>query len=198
MSALQSARAALRAAAVLGIALALTRSLPAQQPTPPAPRPTPQPAPQPAPQPMMHGQHAAATAATPLDGAWRRVSATLTAPDTNATTTFAQPSVYLYTGGYYSYFAFTREPAKPLSTPATDAEKVAAFDSFVSQAGRYRVQDSTVTLDVLAARVPNAMGTSRTATFRVQGDTLVMTTEGRSPRDTTQTARTRVTYVRLP
>ena len=140
----------------------------------------------------------ARVAATPLDGAWRRVSATLSAPDTTATTTYGQPSVFLYAGGYFSYFAFTRPPAPPLGAQATAAEKAAAYDTFISQAGRFRVRDSTLTVETLVARAPILIGTSRTSTFQRRGDTLVIVTRGGSPRDTSVAATTRTTYVRLP
>lgn len=140
----------------------------------------------------------AAQARPRLDGAWRRVSQTLTAPDTTASTTYAQPSVYLFVDGYFSLMAITaREPRERLGTPPSDAEKARAFDGFIAQSGRYAVTGRSLKQDVLIARAPNAEGTSRTSTMTLRGDTLVLATPARSPKDTTKAAEVRTTYVRL-
>ncbi len=51
--------------------------------------------------------------------------------------------------------------------------KVAAYDSFVANAGTYEVADSTLTIHPVVARSPNFMsGGSDKYRFRVSGDTL--------------------------
>ena len=135
------------------------------------------------------------SAPAPFEGAWRHVSLTVTASDTTAVTTFTEPSVYLFTAGHYSWFAYTR-PDRPKG-PLTNADKIAMFDAFFAAAGRYTVRDSTATLEAVAAKNPSNVGMRRTFTFRVRGDTAVWTEQGRSPKDTTKTAQVRTTMVRL-
>ena len=62
---------------------------------------------------------------------------------------------------------------------ATDAEKLAAYDSFVANSGTYEVADSTLTIHPIVARSPNYMsGGSDKYHFRVSGDTLWLSNTG--------------------
>ena len=62
---------------------------------------------------------------------------------------------------------------------ATDAEKLAAYDSFVANSGTYEVAGSTITIHPVVARSPNYMsGGSDKYQFRVSGDTLWLENTG--------------------
>jgi hypothetical protein len=71
-------------------------------------------------------------------------------------------SLYIFTEAHYSYMyvpgadprrRFTGDPNRP-----TDAEKVAAYDSFVAGSGTYALTGSTLTLQALVHQNPNEMG----------------------------------------
>ena len=62
------------------------------------------------------------------------------------------------------------------SLDPTDAEKVAAFDSFIANSGTYELTDSTLTTRPMVAKTPNFMaGESLTFMYRVEADTLRLT-----------------------
>lgn len=113
---------------------------------------------------------------TPLEGAWRIVS--IRADSANTT---VQPSVYLFGDKYYSMMRVTGNQSRTLAAKdsATDAEKLAAYDSFVANSGTYEVADSTLTIHPVVARSPNFMsGGSDKFQFRVSGDTLWLSNTG--------------------
>lgn len=145
-------------AAPIGLVVALavlTACQPAQSPAPPAP-----------PQP-------------PLVGAWSIVSIRVTGPDSANTT--VQPSLYLFGDRHYSMMRVTGNQPRTLSAKYndTDAEKLAAYDSFVANTGTYEVADSTLTIHPTVARSPNFMsGGSDKYDFRVSGDTLWLSNTG--------------------
>lgn len=137
-------------------ATVLTACQPAEPPAPPAP-----------PEP-------------PLEGAWSIVSIRVTGPDSAANTT-VQPSVYLFGDRHYSMMRVTGNQPRTLAAnySATDAERLAAHNSFVANAGTYEVADSTLTIHPIVARSPNFMsGGSDKYHFRVSGDTLWLSNTG--------------------
>jgi lipocalin-like protein len=116
----------------------------------------------------------------PLEGAWSIVSIRVTGPDSAANTT-VQPSVYLFGDRHYSMIRVTGNQPRALAATdsATDAEKIAAYDSFVANAGTYEVADSTLTIHPVVARSPNFMsGGSDKYRFSVSGDTLWLSNTG--------------------
>ncbi len=116
----------------------------------------------------------------PLEGAWSVVSIRVTGPDSAANTT-VQPSVYLFDDKHYSMMRVTGNQPRLLAAndSVTDAEKLAAYDSFVANAGTYEVADSTLTIHPVVARSPNFMsGGSDKYHFRVSGDTLWLSNTG--------------------
>ena len=117
---------------------------------------------------------------SPLQGAWSVVSIRVMGPDSAANTT-AQPSVYLFGDTHYSMMRVTGNQARTLAATdsVTDAEKLAAYDSFIANAGTYDVADSTITIHPVVARSPNFMsGGSDKYQFRVSGDTLWLSNTG--------------------
>jgi hypothetical protein len=136
----------------------------------------------------------------PLEGVWRRLSVTYRGPDTSWTNPRPQPSVYIFTKGYYSMmFVPGTGPRTPFTSGRPSAaERVTAFDSFRASSGTYLVQDSSLTIRPHVARVPNLMaGESQNYTYQLRGDSLWLTLDYPWARDTTQTARVRVRLVRL-
>jgi lipocalin-like protein len=116
----------------------------------------------------------------PLEGAWSIVSISVTGPD-SAANTVVQPSVFLFGDRHYSMMRVTGSQPRTLAAAdsMTDAEKLAAYDSFVANAGTYEVADSTITIHPVVARSPNYMsGGSDKYHFRVSGDTLWLTNTG--------------------
>jgi hypothetical protein len=115
----------------------------------------------------------------PLEGAWSIVSIRVTGPDSAATT--VQPNLFLFTDRHYSMMRVTGNQPRTLAAKdsVTDAEKLAAYDSFVANSGTYEVADSTLTTHPIVARSPNFMsGGSDKYTFRVSGDTLWLSNTG--------------------
>ena len=65
--------------------------------------------------------------------------------------------------------------ARVESTPRVDdAAKAAAFDSYVSYAGRFRVADGRVTHDVELALAPDIVGQENIRSASLSGDTLIL------------------------
>ena len=114
----------------------------------------------------------------PLEGAWSVVSIRLTGPDSASTT--VQPSLYLFGDKHYSMMRVTGNQPRALAATdsATDAEKLAAYNSFIANTGTYEVADSTLTIHPVVARSPNYMGGSDKYRFRVNGDTLWLSNTG--------------------
>jgi lipocalin-like protein len=116
----------------------------------------------------------------PLEGAWSVVDIRVTGPDSAANTT-VQPSLFLFGDKHYSMMRVTGNQPRTLAAKdsATDAEKLAAYNSFVANTGTYEVADSTLTIHPVVARSPNYMsGGSDKYHFRVSGDTLWLSNTG--------------------
>ena len=116
---------------------------------------------------------------TPLEGAWSVASIHVTGPDSAASTT-VQPSLFLFVGKHYSMMRATGNQPRTLAATdsATDAERLAAYNSFIANSGTYEVVDSTLTIHPVVARSPNYMGGSDIYHFRVSGDTLWLSNTG--------------------
>lgn len=136
-----------------------------------------------------------------LLGAWSRAAESLTAPDTSWTrTTGLQPSLYIFVKRHYSImFVPGTQPRKLFAgREPTDAEKIAAFDSFVANSGTYALKDSSLIIRPIVARVPDFMaGGTGTLAYRIRGDSLWLPQRFPWARDTTKTAEFRTTLVRL-
>ncbi len=123
--------------------------------------------------------------AGPLEGAWKLVELSTTSPDTSSTITSPQPSLYIFAKQHYSVMYVPGSEPRQLfsgddpiigSTAPTDAEKLAAYDSFIANSGTYELTDSTLTTRPMVAKNPNFMaGGSLTFTYRVEADTLRLT-----------------------
>lgn len=111
---------------------------------------------------------------TALDGTWRVVAVEVEGSGATKHDQ-PQPSLVLFSGEYYSWSRVTTTSPRALfvaETP-TDAERIAAFDSVLFNAGTYVVSDSTLTVWPIVARSPNFMGgASERYRYRLNGDTL--------------------------
>lgn len=117
---------------------------------------------------------------SPLEGVWTVTSIHVSGPDSAANTT-VQPSLYLFTDKHYSIMRVTGNQPRALTATdsATDAEKLAAYNSFIANTGTYEIADSTLTIHPVVARNPNFMaGGSDKYHFRVSGDTLWLSDPG--------------------
>ena len=116
---------------------------------------------------------------SPLEGAWSVASIHVTGPDSAVDAT-VQPSVFLFGDKYYSMMRVRGNQPRTLAATdsATDAEKLAAYNSFIANTGTYEIADSTLTTHPIVARSPNFMGGSDKYHFRVSGDTLWLTNTG--------------------
>jgi hypothetical protein len=111
----------------------------------------------------------------PLEGAWSVVSIRV------GQDSAVQPSLYLFGDKHYSMMRVTGNQPRTLAAKdsVTDAEKLAAYDSFIANTGTYEVADSTLTIHPVVARSPNFMsGGSDKYQFRVSGDTLWLSNSG--------------------
>ena len=89
--------------------------------------------------------------------------------------------MYLFGDRHYSMMRVTGNQPRTLAArdSVTDAEKLAAYDSFIANAGTYEVADSTLTIHPVVARSPNFMsGGSDKYQFRISGDTLWLSNTG--------------------
>ena len=130
---------------------------------------------------------AAAWRATPsqdaaLQGAWVLTSVADTSDNVDSE---PRQGLFVFTGTHYSMmYVNDAEPREQFAAynPATDAERVAAFDSFTANSGRYEVNGDKITYRAYMAKNPNYMGgwpeNERTAAFRIEGDTLHWTRNG--------------------
>jgi Lipocalin-like domain len=135
-----------------------------------------------------------------LEGVWQRVSVTYVGPDTSWTLHHPQPSVYIFTKGYYSMMFVPGEEPRPSfrSDRPSAAERITAFDSFRASSGRYALRGNRLVLRPLVARVPNLMTAGEQGyVYRLRGDSLWLTFEYPWTADTTRTARIRVRLIRL-
>ena len=110
-----------------------------------------------------------------LTGAWKIAHAAYSGPDTSWVLTDPQASLVIFTEHHYSMMYVPGQTPRALfreSTP-TDAEKIAAYDSFIANSGTYVVTDSTLTTRPIVAKNPSFTGLS--FVFRLWGDSLWLT-----------------------
>ncbi len=111
---------------------------------------------------------------TALEGAWELMEAT--DADGNAVESMG---MLIFSGGHYSWIRLfgSGRPSYTSQSEATDAQKVAAFNSFGSNAGSYTVSGSTLTRDPAAAKNPYVYAPDNrlVSTFAIDGRTLTLT-----------------------
>ena len=113
-----------------------------------------------------------------LEGVWKNVEVSYTSHDTSWTRSDLQPSLYIFAKRHYSIMYVPGAASRTLFADLhpTDAEKIAAYDSFIANSGTYEAVGSTITIHPLVAKSPNFMaGESRAYAFEVKGDSLLLT-----------------------
>jgi hypothetical protein len=97
--------------------------------------------------------------------------------EAGTTTSALQASLYIFARRHYSImYVPGAEPRRPFARrPPTDAEKIAAFDSFVANSGTYEADASRIVYRPIVAKVPNFMGGVDTLRYSVRSDTLWLT-----------------------
>ena len=115
-----------------------------------------------------------------LRGVWRVTEVSSRAPGAAWVSVTPNVSLYIFTERHYSYmFATGVGPRRPFSgdpNKPTDADKVAAYDSFVAASGTYSLAGHTLTLNAILHKNPNEMaGEPLTYTVDIEPNTLRMT-----------------------
>ena len=117
-----------------------------------------------------------------LKGVWEVQERTERVGDESTTISDPQPSLYLFTDRYYAImFIPGAEPRPDLMVvqqqlrQASGEDLVAAFNTFVANAGTYEVSGPRLTRNIVVARIPGAMGVTADWEYEVEGDTLTIT-----------------------
>jgi len=87
----------------------------------------------------------------------------------------------MFTNGYHSMMLITSsEPRVPFADrfAATNEEKIAAFDTNTANAGTYEVSDGMLITHPLAAKNPGFVAGRGEYEYRIEGDTLHLSTRG--------------------
>ena len=113
----------------------------------------------------------------PLEGVWK-VTEIVVSGSNQPSPASSQPSVYIFTRAHYSILRATGAGPRTLFTALqpTDAEKLAAYDTFVATSGTYELSGTTLITRPIVSKNPNLMGGgSETFQCRLEGDTLWLT-----------------------
>ena len=126
----------------------------------------------------VHGQ-----TKSPLMGAWK---VTEIANPNSPPLTDPQPGLYVFTEKHYSAVRLNGTkplPSYPSNDAATDAEKVASFNTIYVNAGGYAISGNMLTLSPMVAKSAFAMEPGRTVQyeFTVKGDTLMLVQKPSGP-----------------
>lgn len=116
---------------------------------------------------------------SPVMGAWLVASMV----DGEGVEQMTHPGLYIYTGTHYStMFVYGDEARGDSSEEDTDADKLAAYNSFIANSGRYVVDGDQITTYAYVAKFPNYMHAfpenPTTYTFAIDGDTMTLTFNG--------------------
>ena len=129
-----------------------------------------------------------------LEGAWQVYEVTVSRGAFARTDIDPGLGLLIFSERHYSLFVNSgdRPDVAPGSGAlATDELRLAAFTSFVANAGTYEVSGSKLTLHVMLARVPSGVGSSPELEYRIEGDQLITTATSNAG------GTTRTTYIRL-
>lgn len=123
---------------------------------------------------MVYGQSPAAR--NPLVGAWR---VTEIGDANGPPITSPQPGLYIFTRQHYSFVRINGMrplPEYPSNDRATDADKVAVFNSLYLNSGTYTVTANTLATKAMVAKSAFAIGgPGNQYEFTVNGNALVLT-----------------------
>ena len=84
------------------------------------------------------------------------------------------PSIFIFTPGHYSMLWVLSTKTEPFAERwnPTDAEKIKRFNSMIINSGTYEVEDSTITMYPVVARIPDLMGGKQIGEYLVEHDTM--------------------------
>ena len=123
---------------------------------------------------IVYGQSTARR--SPLVGAWR---VTELADGNGPPITNPQPGLYIFAGQHYSFARINGTkplPNYPSNDKATDADKVAVFNSLYLNTGTYTVTGNVLATKAMVAKSAFAIGgAGNQYEFAVNGNTLVLT-----------------------
>ena len=116
---------------------------------------------------------------SPVMGAWVVTNVT----DADGVDQMQHPGLWIYTGTHYSTMYVIGDEARGDSSEGdTDADKLAAYESFIANSGRYEIEGDQITTHAYVAKFPNYMhafpDNEQVFTFAVEGDELRLTTQG--------------------
>ena len=120
-----------------------------------------------------------------LQGTWKTVEIANTLPDSSWTDENPLPGLFIFGKNHYSIMHAVGNPPRKLFADdrnRTDAETVAAYESFWANSGTYEISGSTITTRTIVAKNPNRMAENRTVEikYKLDGDTLWLTFSRRS------------------
>jgi hypothetical protein len=139
----------------------------------------------------------AQSAGTPVEGVWKAVDESWSAPDTAITVT-PQPAWFFFVGNRYSWsyvYVNTPRPHFGRGKP-TAKQKIQAFNSFGSETGTFELKgDSMITHSVLT--LDGSAGRRGSFGYALHGDTMRVTFAVPSPKDSTKMGSFSVVEVRV-
>jgi len=115
-----------------------------------------------------------------LAGAW--IVTSWTSPDGEVNSQ-PQRGLFLFTesGNYSIMYVPGSEPRAELSQSSTDADRLAAFNAFTANSGRYRVEGNVITYEAFVAKNPSYMagfmtdeGNAVTMTYAIEDGILTL------------------------
>ena len=116
-----------------------------------------------------------------IEGVWRAVEQTISGRTLSGQNLGV--GFHIYTKGYVAAVRESGTPPRPGITDdgtATAAQILAAYGPFVAQITSYKISGDRLTVQTLVAKNPDNMGQSHDSRFRLEGNTLILT----SPYDT--------------
>jgi hypothetical protein len=112
-----------------------------------------------------------------LVGTWLITETTRTIGDSTWVNESPQPGLYIFSQHHFSLMLIPGDSAR-VEWPGdgTPAERLAAFENFVADAGSYEATDSVITMSNIIAKLPWAMnlGGGGPYRYRLDGDTLTL------------------------
>jgi len=148
--------------------------------------------------PGRHSAEIANNRVAQLSGVWRAVVVATTGRDRSSTNAAPPPSLFILTRTHYSQMYESGDTARADFAAArpSDSEKIRAFDSFVANAGTYRVVGNIMVLQPTVAKRPRPASGYWTIPheFTIRGDTLFTIDRGPSGSGPLEF---RVTWIRI-
>ena len=139
-----------------------------------------------------------------LEGVWK-ISEIVTTGANAATNRSPQPSLVIFTKGYYSYLSVNGTQPRPKVSPAkdpaklTDAEKLARYEQwspFTANSGTFELKGATLTRRPTVAKNDAVMtGAPVTTDVQMEGDSIWLITKS-APGQPTSETRTKLTRLK--